>query len=185
MSLKIRLARGGAHKRPFYRVVVADVRSSRDGKFIEKLGHFDPLAADGHPEKFVVKQERVTYWLGVGAQPSDRVMRLLAQLGLLAKPTPRPQTKKSQPKAKAQERMKAEQEAAEKAAIAESEAEGMVSHKAEVEATLEAETPTVVEVVEEVEVAEVEPAPAEEKSDETSSKEESDDEKKSDDENPA
>ena len=83
MSLKIRLARAGAKKRPFYRIVVADVRAPRDGRFIEKLGTYNPLLPKDHAQRVVIDQERVKYWLGHGAQPTDRVHRFLDAAGLL------------------------------------------------------------------------------------------------------
>ncbi len=115
MSLKIRLARGGAKKRPFYRVVVADSRTPRDGRFIEKLGTYNPLLPSDHEERVRLKEERVRYWIGVGAQPTDRVAKFLAEAGLMDARPRTEQTKKNQPKAKAQERLR---EAAEKAAAA-------------------------------------------------------------------
>ncbi|MBQ0960728.1 30S ribosomal protein S16 [Ideonella sp. 4Y11] len=74
----IRLARGGSKKRPFYNIVVADSRERRDGRFIEKLGFYNPVASEGE-EALRVAQDRVTYWIGVGAQPSDTVSRLIGQ----------------------------------------------------------------------------------------------------------
>lgn len=107
MAVRIRLARGGAKKRPFYRIVVADSRSPRDGRFVEVVGTYDPMLPAEHPERVRLKEERVKHWLGVGASPSDRVAKFCAERGLMA-PRPRPeQTKKPLPKAKAQERMKA------------------------------------------------------------------------------
>ena len=82
MAAVIRLARGGAKKKPFYRVVVTDRRSPRDGNFIEKLGIFNPLAAKDSPARLVLDTERAKHWLSVGAQPSDRVNSLLVGLGL-------------------------------------------------------------------------------------------------------
>ncbi len=118
MTLRIRLSRGGAKKRPFYRVVVADSRSPRDGRFIERVGTYNPMVPKDHPERLTLKEERVRYWLGVGAQPSDRVARFCAQAGLMeARPTPE-QTKKNQPRAKTLERMKEAEEAAQQAAEA-------------------------------------------------------------------
>jgi len=112
MSLKIRLARGGAKKRPFYSIVVADARSPRDGRFIERLGTYNPMLDKGHAERIVLKEERVKHWLGVGALPTDRVARFFGDAGILAKPAVGETPKKSAPKAKAQERMKAAAEAA-------------------------------------------------------------------------
>jgi ribosomal protein S16 len=116
MALKIRLARGGAKKRPFYRIVVADARSPRDGRFIEKIGTYNPLLPSDHAERLVLNADSVKKWLAVGAQPTDRLVRIFANLGLVAQPVRPEQTKKSAPKAKAQERAKL---AAEKAAAAE------------------------------------------------------------------
>jgi small subunit ribosomal protein S16 len=82
MSLKLRLARGGTKKRPFYHIVVADARSPRDGRFIEKLGTFNPLLAKDNEGRVVLNTERATHWLGVGAQPTDRVLRFLDAAGL-------------------------------------------------------------------------------------------------------
>ena len=76
MSLKIRLARGGAKKRPFYSIVVADARSPRDGRFIEKLGTYNPMLERGHADRVTLKEERIRHWLGVGAQPTDRVAQV-------------------------------------------------------------------------------------------------------------
>jgi small subunit ribosomal protein S16 len=116
MALKIRLARGGAKKRPFYSIVVADSRSPRDGRFIEKLGTYNPMVDKDHKERLVLKEERVKHWLGVGALPTDRIARFLGDAGLAEKPGRRETPKKSTPKAKAQERAKAGAEAAKAAA---------------------------------------------------------------------
>lgn len=118
MSLKIRLSRGGAKKRPFYRIVVADSRSPRDGRNIERVGSYNPMVERDHPERLTLNEDRIKHWLSVGALPSDRVARMLADKGLCAKPAQPSQTKKSQPKKKAQERLKAAAEAAAKAAEA-------------------------------------------------------------------
>jgi small subunit ribosomal protein S16 len=112
MSLKIRMARGGAKKRPYYRIVVADSRKPRDGRFIEKVGSYDPMLAKDSPARVKLDQERIKYWLGVGAQPSDRVARFLADVGMMEKPKVPVQTKKDKPRAKTLERMKAAEEAA-------------------------------------------------------------------------
>jgi small subunit ribosomal protein S16 len=102
MSLKIRLSRGGAKKRPFYRVVVADSRMPRDGRFIERLGTFDPLKAKD-ADRLVLDQEKAKAWMAKGAQPTDRVARLLDGLGLVKREA-RNNPQRSQPKKKAQER---------------------------------------------------------------------------------
>jgi small subunit ribosomal protein S16 len=112
MSLKIRLARGGAKKRPFYSIVVADARSPRDGRFIEKLGTYNPMLERGHADRVTLKEERIKHWLGVGAQPSDRVARFLGEAGIIDKPSYQQTPKKSAPKAKAQARAKEAAEAA-------------------------------------------------------------------------
>ena len=83
MSLKIRLARAGTKKRPFYRIVLADSRSPRDGKFIERLGSYDPMLPQEHKDRLVLHAERIKYWLGVGALPTDRVGRFLANAGMI------------------------------------------------------------------------------------------------------
>jgi small subunit ribosomal protein S16 len=112
MPLKIRLARGGAKKRPFYSIVVADSRSPRDGRFIEKLGTYNPMLDRGHADRVTLKAERIQHWLGVGALPTDRVARFLGDAGLIAKPAISESPIKSAPKQKAQERAKAAAEAA-------------------------------------------------------------------------
>ena len=81
--LKIRLARGGAKKRPYYSIVIADSHAARDGRFIEKVGTFNPLLAKDHPERFTLKAERVQEWLSKGAQPTDRVARFLSTQGMV------------------------------------------------------------------------------------------------------
>jgi len=115
MSLKIRLSRGGAKKRPFYRVVIADSRSPRDGRFIEKIGTFDPLKAKDAADRVVLDTEKAAAWIAKGAQPTDRVARLLDGLGVL-KREPKNNPKQGQPKKKAQERAAAAAKAAEAAA---------------------------------------------------------------------
>lgn len=122
MALKIRLARGGAKKRPFYRIVVAEGSSPRDGRFVEKLGTYNPLLPHDHAERVVMNVERIKYWMSVGAQPSERVTVFLSKVGLAEKKARTPDPKKSAPKAKAQERAKAAIEAAEAAKQAAAEA---------------------------------------------------------------
>ncbi|HUK59635.1 MAG TPA: 30S ribosomal protein S16 [Stellaceae bacterium] len=116
MALKIRLARGGAKKRPFFSIVIADSRSPRDGRFIEKVGTYNPMVDKSHAERLVMNTERIKHWLGRGATPTDRIARFLGDAGLAAKPDIRETPKKSAPKAKAQERAKAGAEAASAAA---------------------------------------------------------------------
>jgi len=119
MSLKIRMTRGGAKKRPFYSIVVADSRSPRDGRFIEKLGTYNPMLDKGHPERVVMKVERIQHWIKNGALPSERVQHFLADAGLAPKPEIRVTPKKSAPRTKAQERAKAAEAAAAAAVPAE------------------------------------------------------------------
>ncbi|WP_372398270.1 30S ribosomal protein S16 [Azospirillum sp. HJ39] len=116
MALKIRLARGGAKKRPFYSIVVADARSPRDGRFVEKIGTYNPMLPREHEQRIILNAERAKHWLSVGAQPTDRVVLFLANAGLIEKPAFRETPKQSAPKAKAQERLKAEAAAAAAAA---------------------------------------------------------------------
>jgi small subunit ribosomal protein S16 len=126
MTLKLRLARAGTKKRPYYHVVVADARSPRDGRFIEKLGTYDPKLVD-REKRVTLVTERVQHWLGVGAQPTDRVLRFLDAAGLL-KRAPRSNPRKGEPGDKARER--AEQrakKAADAAAPAEATAAGEAS----------------------------------------------------------
>ena len=118
MSLKIRLSRGGAKKRPYYRVVVADSRKPRDGRYIERVGTYNPMVAKDHPERLKLDDERIKYWLGVGAKPSDRVARFLGDLGIIDKPPIPEQTKQHLPRAKTVERQKEAEEKAKKAAEA-------------------------------------------------------------------
>lgn len=102
MSLKIRLARAGSKKRPYYHVVVADVRSPRDGRFIEQIGSWNPLLPKGE-ERVKIDADRVKHWLSHGAQPTDRVLRFLDEAGIAKRET-RSNPKKAEPGKKAQER---------------------------------------------------------------------------------
>ena len=126
MSVRIRLSRGGSKKRPFYKVVAADQRAPRDGRFIERLGSYNPMLPKDHADRFVINEERVKYWLSQGAQPTERMAKMLSGLGLVAAPALHDQPKKSAPKAKALERIKEKEEkakaAAEAAAASEAEA---------------------------------------------------------------
>ena len=163
MATKMRLARGGSKKRPFYRIVIADERAPRDGNFIEKIGNFNPMVPKDHKERVVISKERAEHWLKVGAQPTDRVQRILAELGMMDAPKITEKTKKHLPKAKAQERTKAKEEAAkaeaEKPAAEEQpQAEAAPEAPAEPEATAAEEQPQA-EVAPEAEaVAEETPA---------------------------
>ena len=109
MALKLRLARAGTTKRPFYHVVVADARSPRDGRFIEKLGTYDPKLADTS-KRVTLVTERIQHWLSVGAQPTDRVLRFLDTAGLL-KRAPRNNPNRAKPGKKATERAEAKAKA--------------------------------------------------------------------------
>jgi len=115
--LKIRLARGGAKKRPYYSIVVADSHSPRDGRFIEKVGAYNPLLKRDDPKRITLNSERITEWLSKGAQPTDRVARFLSTEGL-AKWAPSNNPKKAEPHAKAKERAAARAERAATAAAA-------------------------------------------------------------------
>ena len=107
MGLKIRLARAGAKKRPYYHIVVADSRSPRDGRFIEKLGSYNPMLPAEHEERVRVQAERIQYWMSQGAVATDRVAKFLGQKGVAPMPFRGEQPIKSAPKKKAQERAKA------------------------------------------------------------------------------
>ncbi|MDE0050935.1 MAG: 30S ribosomal protein S16 [Rhodospirillales bacterium] len=122
MALKIRLSRAGAKKRPFYRVVVADSRSPRDGRFLERLGTYDPMLPKDHPERVRLNEERIRHWLDVGALPSERVARFLGAAEIIPMPAQRNNPQKAKPKAKAVERAAARAEKAEAAASAKAEA---------------------------------------------------------------
>ena len=112
MSLKIRLARGGTKKRPFFRIVIADSRMPRDGRFVERVGTYNPMLPKKHPSRVELKTERIKHWIAVGAKPSDRVARFLGKFDVIPMPTIRDQTKKNKPKAKALERLKEAEEKA-------------------------------------------------------------------------
>src|SRR5689334_9798046 len=163
MALAIRLSRGGAKKRPYYRIVVADSRSPRDGRFIEKLGTYNPLLAKDSPERVKLDADRIQHWLGVGAQPSDRVLRFLDAAGIRER-TARNNPNKAQPGEKAKERLEQraakEAEAAEAAAAPQEEAEAVVADEVEAataEPTAEAEA-VADEVAEQTPPAEEAPA---------------------------
>lgn len=114
MALKIRLARGGAKKRPYYRIVLAEATAPRDGRFIERLGSWNPILPKGDEGRIVLVEDRIKYWLSVGAQPTDRVARFLDEKGILKRPA-RNNPEKAQPGKKALERI---EEKAKKAAAA-------------------------------------------------------------------
>jgi small subunit ribosomal protein S16 len=141
MALKIRLARGGAKKRPYYRIVVAEASSPRDGRFVERLGSYNPMVPKDHPERLTLDGERASSWMSKGAKPTDRVAKMMAGLGLIAAPEIREQPKKSAPGKKRQEReaeaAAAAAEAAEAAATAEAAAAEAPAEEAPAEAPAE------------------------------------------------
>ena len=111
MSLKIRLTRAGAKKRPYYRIVIADSRSPRDGRFIEKVGTYDPMKPKDDAGRVTLETEKIQAWLAKGAQPTDRVLRFLDAAGLM-KRAPRNNPQRAEPGKKAQERAAAKAAAA-------------------------------------------------------------------------
>ena len=166
MATKIRLARRGAKKRPFYHIVAADVRSPRDGKYLEKLGTYNPLLADKSTRVNLV-EDRIKHWLSTGAQPTDRVAKFLGAAGIIDMPKVTDKPKKSKPKAKAVQM--AEEKAEKLAAAKEAEKEAKAAAKAEAEAAAaapaeetKAEETTPEAATEEAPAAEAE-APTEEK----------------------
>lgn len=153
MALKIRMARGGRKKTPVYRIVVADARAPRDGKFIDKIGSYNPLLGKDNANRVVLDIEKAKKWLADGAQPSDRVARFLGEAGLIAMPAQKQSVEKAKPKAKALERIREKEEKAQAAKDAEEAA------KAEAEAAANAPAEEEAPVAEEAAAAE---APAEE-----------------------
>jgi len=145
MAISIRLSRGGAKKRPYYRIVVADSRSPRDGKYLEQIGTYNPLLAKDNPDRMKLNEERARYWVGVGAQPTDRVARFLDAAGVKERAA-RNNPNKAEPGQKAKDRA---EDRAEKARAAEEAA------NAPVEEEVAAEAPA-------AEEAEAQEAPAEE-----------------------
>jgi small subunit ribosomal protein S16 len=158
MSLKIRLSRAGVKKRPFYRIVVADSRSPRDGRYIEKIGTFDPLLPRDSEERIKLDSERVKHWLSHGALPTDRVHRFLDAEGLLKREA-RNNPQKGQPGKKRQEREEAKRAAEEAKAAAAAEAEKAAAETAADDATA-AEEQASVEAVDETAVEEAAEAEA-------------------------
>ncbi|MEL7271918.1 MAG: 30S ribosomal protein S16 [Pseudomonadota bacterium] len=136
MATKIRLARGGSKKRPFYRIVAADARAPRDGRFIEKLGTYNPLLPKDSAERVTMNEERIKHWLDQGAQPTDRVLRFLDQAGI-AKRDARNNPKKALPGKKAQERIEEKKMKEEEAAAAAAEAEAAAAEAPAEEAAAE------------------------------------------------
>ena len=173
MSVSLRLSRGGSKKRPFFRIVAADIRAPRDGRYIERLGTYNPMREQSDPERVSLNLERIKYWLSVGAKPTDRVIGFLAKEGLLKKPPTPKQTKQDKPKKKTIEKLKAKEEKLkakeemEKAAenvpntqVPESKAEDKPAEQAKVE-DVPAETTTPPAEDKPAEQAKVEDKPAE------------------------
>jgi len=163
MAIALRLSRGGAKKRPYYRIVAADSRSPRDGKYLEQIGVYNPLLAKDDEGRVKLNEDRARYWLGVGAQPSDRVLRFLDAAGIMER-APRNNPQKAEPGEKAKERA---EEKAEKAKEAEEAANAATEEAAAEEAATEetaAEAPAEEATAEEAptEEAAAEEAPAEE-----------------------
>ena len=154
MALKIRLARGGAKKRPIYRIVVAEASAPRDGRYVEKVGHYNPMVAKDNDQRLVVNGERVSYWLGQGAQATERVQKLLSSVDMMAAVEMREQPKKSAPGKKRAEKEAAAAEAAEAAAAEAAEAKAAEEAAAAEAAAAAEEAPA--------EEAPAEEAPAEE-----------------------
>src|ERR1044072_1568621 len=155
MAVAIRLARGGSKKRPYYRIVVADSRNARDCRFIEKVGTYNPLLSKDSPERVKLDRARISHWLKLSAQPSDRVLRFLDAAGLKERPA-RNNPKKAEPGEKAKERIEARaaKEAAAGAqpeeAAEDTQAEAEAVMGAEIEAATEEPTPEAEQVAEEV-----------------------------------
>ena len=150
MALKIRLARGGAKKRPFYRIVVAEASAPRDGRYVERVGTYNPMVPKDHEQRLTLNGERISFWMSKGAQPTERVHKMLASAGLMAAPALRDQPKKSAPGKKRAER----EAAAAEAAAAEAAAAAAESEAAQAAEDAVAEAPA--------EEAPAEEAPAEE-----------------------
>jgi small subunit ribosomal protein S16 len=160
--LKIRLARGGAKKRPYYSIVVADSHSPRDGRFIEKVGAYNPLLKRDDPKRITLKSERIAEWLSKGAQPTDRVARFLSTEGL-AKWAPGNNPNKAVPHTKAKERAEARAEKAAAAAAAPPEPEVVeeVTAEAAAEPVEEASQDAAAEAGEDTVAAAADETPAE------------------------
>ncbi len=135
MAVKLRLARHGAKKRPFYWIVAADERSPRDGRFLEKVGTYNPMLAKDDENRVIINADRAKYWLGVGAQPTDRVAIFLGKAGISEMPAQANNPQKAQPQAAAVERAqeRAEKEEARKAAEEEAKAEAAAAAEAPAE----------------------------------------------------
>ena len=133
MAIAIRLSRGGAKKRPYYRIVAADSRSPRDGKYLEQVGIYNPLLAKDDEGRVKLNEDRIKYWLSVGGQPSDRVARFLDAAGIRERAA-RNNPNKAKPGEKATERLEEKAEKAEAAKEAEAEAKKAAEEEAKVAA---------------------------------------------------
>ena len=181
MALKIRLSRGGSKKRPFYRIVVAEASAPRDGRYVERVGHYNPMVAKDNDQRLVVNGDRVKHWLGLGAQPTERVQKLLSSVSLTEPVKLREQPKRSAPGKKRTEReaeaaeasaAKAAEAAAEEAPAEEAPAEEAPAEEAAAEEAPAEEAPAEEAAAEEApaEEAVVEEAPAEEAAADTEEK---------------
>ena len=159
MALKIRLSRGGSKKRPFYRIVVAEAASPRDGRYVERIGHYNPMVAKDNDQRLVVDGERVKHWMGLGAKPTERVQKLLASLSLTPAVEMRDQPKKSAPGKKRAER-EAEEAATAEAAAAEAEAAAAAEAEAAAAEAPAEEAPAEEAAAEEAPAEEEKPAEA-------------------------
>lgn len=130
MATSIRLARGGAKKRPYYRIVIADKRAPRDGRFIEKVGTYNPMLPKDHADRVRLDEDRIKHWLGNGAQPTDRVSRFLESAGL-AEAKKRDNPNKAKPSKKTLELLEEKRQKAEEAAEAAKEAEAAATETVE------------------------------------------------------
>ena len=134
MALKIRLARGGAKKRPFYRIVVAEASAPRDGRYVERVGTYNPMVPKDHEQRLTLNGERISFWMSKGAQPTERVHKMLASAGLMAAPVLRDQPKKSAPGKKRAEREATAAEAAAAEVAADAPAEDAPAEETSAEA---------------------------------------------------
>jgi small subunit ribosomal protein S16 len=186
MAIALRLSRGGAKKRPYYRIVAADSRKPRDGKYLEQIGTYNPLLAKDDEKRVQLNEDRARYWLGVGAQPSDRVLRFLDAAGILKREA-RNNPNKAKPGEKATERAEEKAEKAAAAKEAEEEAKNAPAEEAPVEEAAAEEAPATEETATEeaateapAEEAAAEEAPAEEAPAEEAPAEEAGEEKSED-----
>ncbi|MEP2736179.1 MAG: 30S ribosomal protein S16 [Erythrobacter sp.] len=170
MAIALRLSRGGAKKRPYYRIVAADSRRARDGKYLEQIGVYNPLLAKDDEKRVQLNEDRIRYWLGVGAQPSDRVLRFLDAAGIMKREA-RNNPNKAKPGEKATERAEEKAEKAAAAKEAEEEAKNAPAEEAPVEETAAEEAPATEEAAP-AEEAKTEEAPAAEEAPAEEAKEE-------------